>query len=220
MLKILSCCEMIGSYTSGFLHIYSCHLQTDSGGPWGVGSESGTPPTPFSRNTAVPCLWEIVGENISHRNKWNILVTLIIKCFISSTTKTMLGARHYWKFMKWTLFFGSLFTTILIVSERKLYERKSRAFLQLHGYGNNRKQNSYFCSLPDKNWIVDFFEGMWQILLATYKLLSVAWSWLGDLHCSFYFWWGRHRHLSLLQKMVKKWQVGRREIFAKRAEPR
>lgn len=123
--------------------------------------------------------------------------------FISSTTKTMLGARHYWKFMKWTLFFGSLFTTILIVSERKLYERKSRAFLQLHGYSNNRKQNSYFCSLPDKNWIVDFFEGMWQILLTTYKLLSVAWSWLGDLHCSFYFWWERHRHLSLLQKMVK-----------------
>lgn len=31
---------------------------------------------------------------------------------------------------------------------------------------------------------------MWQILLKTYKLLPIAWSWLGDLHCSFYFWWG------------------------------
>lgn len=106
--------------------------------------------------------------------------------------------------MKWTLFFGSMFTTVLIVSERKLYERKSRAFLQLHGYSNNRKQNSYFCSLPDKNWTVDFFEGMWQILLMTYKLLSLAGSWLGELQCSFYFWWGRHRHLSLLQKNGKK----------------
>ena len=106
--------------------------------------------------------------------------------------------------MKWTLFFGSVFTTVLIVSERKLYERKSRAFLQLHGYSNNRKQNSYFCSLPDKNWTVDFFEGMWQILLTTYKLLSIAGSWLGELQCSFYFWWGRHGHLSWLQKMVKK----------------
>lgn len=180
---------------------------------WGLRSESVALPTHFPWNSAVPWIWEIFGENISKRNTWNILVTFITKLSYLLQQKQYTEHGHYWKFMKWTLFFGSVFTTILIVSERKLYERKSRAFLQLHELCNNRKQNSYFCSLPDKNWIVGFFEGMWQILLKTYKLLSIARSWLGDLHCSFYFWWGRHIHLSLLQKMAKNDKLAKEKLL-------
>ena len=127
-----------------------------------VGSESVALPTRFSKNTPVLGIWEIFDENT--RNKWNIPVTLIIK--ISYLVWQKQYSEYYWKSMKWTLFSGSVFTTILIVSERKLYERKSRAFLQLHKYCNNRKRNSYFCSLPDKNWIVDFF---WRHVAHTVK---------------------------------------------------
>lgn len=111
----------------------------------------------------------MLDENI--RNKRNIPVTLIIKISYLVWKKQYSEYGHYWKSMKWTLFSGSVFTTILIVSERKLYERKSRAFLQLRKYCNNRKRNSYFCSLPDKNWIVGFF---WKHVTHTVKDILIT----------------------------------------------
>lgn len=69
MPKILQCCQMVGSCTSGLFHIaikggYAISKLIDLG-LGGVGSESVGLATYFSWNSAVPWVWEIFDENIS-----------------------------------------------------------------------------------------------------------------------------------------------------------
>lgn len=110
-------------------------------------------------------------------------------------------------------FLGSVFTTVLIVLERKLYERKSGAFLQLHADCNNRKQNSYFCSCSDKNSIVGLQKACGECC-ERHKLLSIAWSWLGNLDCGFYSWWqGLSYICHLLQEMVKMDKLAKKKFL-------